>query len=112
MYLIERERYDELHAMIARLGRQIEKPMRPGRAPGIIDERVARRGDEEVLPMQLSSIELRTLVAAQIASGLVGQVAPDSPQTRIDEVVQLAVRIAKTLQNASIKSMHEKEAPP
>jgi len=62
--------------------------------------------------MQLSSIELRTLVAAQIASGLVGQVAPDSPQTRIDEVVQLAVRIAKTLQNASIKSMHEKETPP
>ena len=62
--------------------------------------------------MQLSSIELRTLVAAQIASGLVGQVAPDSPQTRIDEVVQLAVRIAKTLQNASIKSVHEKETPP
>lgn len=61
--------------------------------------------------MQLSSIELRTLVAAQIASGLVGQVAPDSPQARIDEVVQLAVRIAKTLQNASIKSMHEKETP-
>jgi len=34
--------------------------------------------------MQLSSIELRTLVAAQIASGLVGQVAPDSPQGTID----------------------------
>ena len=46
--------------------------------------------------MQLSSIELRTLVAAQIASGLVSNVAPDSPQARIDEVVQLAVRIAKT----------------
>ena len=53
--------------------------------------------------MQLSSIELRTLVAAQIASGLVGQVAPDSPQATIDQVVQLAVRIAKTLQNAAIK---------
>ena len=62
--------------------------------------------------MQLSSIELRTLVAAQIASGLVAHVAPDSPQARIDEVVQLAVRIAKTLQNAAIKSMHEKETPP
>ena len=62
--------------------------------------------------MQLSSIELRTLVAAQIASGLVGQVAPDSPQARIDEVVQLAVRIAKALQNVAIKSMHEKETPP
>jgi hypothetical protein len=61
--------------------------------------------------MQLSSIELRTLVAAQIASGLVGHVAPDSPQTAIDEVVQLAVRIAKALQNAAIKSMHEKESP-
>jgi len=61
--------------------------------------------------MQLSSIELRTLVAAQIASGLVGRVAPDSPQTAIDEVVQLAVRIAKALQNAAIKSMHEKETP-
>ena len=62
--------------------------------------------------MQLSSIELRTLVAAQIASGLVSQVTPDSPQTTIDEVAQLAVRIAKTLQNTAIKSMHEKETPP
>ena len=62
--------------------------------------------------MQLSSIELRTLVAAQIASGLVGQVAPDSPQATIGQVVQLAVRIAKTLQNAAIKSMHEKDTPP
>ena len=62
--------------------------------------------------MQLSSIELRTLVAAQIASGLVGHVAPDSPRATIDEVVQLAVRIAKTLQNTAIKSMHEKETPP
>ena len=61
--------------------------------------------------MQLSSIELRTLVAAQIASGLVGHVAPDSPQITIDEVVQLAVRIAKTLQNTAIKSMHERETP-
>jgi hypothetical protein len=62
--------------------------------------------------MQLSSIELRTLVAAQIASGLVGQVAPEAPQATIDQVVQLALRIAKTLQNAAIKSMHEKDAPP
>jgi hypothetical protein len=62
--------------------------------------------------MQLSSIELRTLVAAQIASGLVRNVAPDSPQARIDEVVQLAVRIAKTLQDAVIKSMHQKDTPP
>jgi hypothetical protein len=61
--------------------------------------------------MQLSSIELRTLVAAQIASGLVGHVAPDSPQATIESVVQLAVRIAKTLQNAAIKSMHEKDTP-
>jgi hypothetical protein len=59
--------------------------------------------------MQLSSIELRTLVAAQIAAGLVGHVAPDSPQARIDEVAQLAVRIARTLQNTAIKSMHDKE---
>ena len=62
--------------------------------------------------MQLSSIELRTLVAAQIASGLVGHVALDSPQATIDEVALLAVRIAKTLQSASIKSMHQKETPP
>ena len=61
--------------------------------------------------MQLSSIELRTLVAAQIASGLVGHIAPDSPQATIDDVVHLAVRIAKTLQNAAIKSMHEKDTP-
>ena len=59
--------------------------------------------------MQLSSIELRTLVAAQIASGLVGHVAPNAPQTTIDEVAQLAVRIAKALQDAAIKSMHEKD---
>jgi hypothetical protein len=62
--------------------------------------------------MQLSSIELRTLVAAQIAAGLVGHVAPGSPQATIDEVAQLAVRIAKTLQNVAIKSMHEKDSPP
>ena len=61
--------------------------------------------------MQLSSIELRTLVAAQIGSGLVGHVAPDSPQATIDDVLHLAVRIAKTLQNAAIKSMHEKDTP-
>jgi hypothetical protein len=61
--------------------------------------------------MQLSSIELRTLVAAQIASGLVGHVAPDAPQATIDEVVQLAVRMAKALQNAAIKSMHERDTP-
>jgi hypothetical protein len=59
--------------------------------------------------MQLSSIELRTLVTAQIASGLVGHVAPDSPQATIAAVVQLAVRIAKTLRDAAIKSMHQKE---
>ena len=62
--------------------------------------------------MQLSSIELRTLVAAQIASGLVGHVALDSPQATIDEVAQLAVRIAKTLQELAIRSMHQKETPP
>jgi len=62
--------------------------------------------------MQLSSIELRTLVAAQIASGLVGHVAPDSPQATIDGVAQLAVRIAKALQELAIKSMHQKETPP
>src|SRR5262245_12284897 len=60
--------------------------------------------------MQLSSIELRTLVAAQIVSGLVGQVAPDSPQTAIDGVAHLAVRIAKTLQEGAIKSTHRFEA--
>ena len=62
--------------------------------------------------MQLSSTELRTLVAAQIASGLVGHLDPASPQATIDEVAQLAVRIAKALQDAAIKSMHEKETPP
>ena len=59
--------------------------------------------------MQLSSIELRTLVAAQIASGLVGHVAVNAPQGTMDEVALLAVRIAKALQDASIKSMHQKE---
>jgi hypothetical protein len=62
--------------------------------------------------MQLASIELRTLVAAQIASGLVGQVAPDSRQAAIDELARLAVTIAKALQDAAIKSMHQKETPP
>jgi hypothetical protein len=56
---------------------------------------------------QLTSTEMRTLVAAQIASGLVSHVAPNAPQTTIDEVAQLAVRIAKALQDAAIKSMHQ-----
>jgi hypothetical protein len=47
------------------------------------------------------------LVAAQIASGLVGHVAANAPQATIDEVAQLAVRIAKALQDAAIKSMHQ-----
>jgi len=55
---------------------------------------------------QFSSTELRTLVAAQIASGLVGQIAANSPQSAIDEAAQLAVRLAKALQDAAIKSMH------
>jgi len=57
--------------------------------------------------MQLSSTELRTLVAAQIASGLVAHVAANAPQTTIDEVAKLAVRIARALQDAAIKSMHQ-----
>lgn len=55
---------------------------------------------------QLSSTELRTLVAAQIASGLVTQIAANAPQSTIDELAQLAVRLAKALQDAAIKSMH------
>ena len=62
--------------------------------------------------MQLSSIELRTLVAAQLASGQVGHVALDSPHATNHGVAQLAVRIAKTLQELAIKSMHQKETPP
>lgn len=61
--------------------------------------------------MQLSSIELRTLVSAQIASGLLIHVGPNAPQSTIDEVAQLAVRIARSLQDAAIKSMHQKETP-
>jgi hypothetical protein len=56
---------------------------------------------------QLSSTELRTLVAAQIASGLVSQIAANPPQSTIDEVAQLAVRLARALQDAAIKSMHQ-----
>jgi hypothetical protein len=56
---------------------------------------------------QLSSTELRTLVAAQIASGLVTQLAANAPQSSIDEVAQLAVRLARALQDAAIKSMHQ-----
>lgn len=56
---------------------------------------------------QFTSTELRTLVATQIASSLVGHVAPNAPQTTIDEVAQLAVRIAKALHDAAIKSMHQ-----
>ena len=61
--------------------------------------------------MQLSSIELRTLVSAQIASGLLTHVGPNAAQSTIDEVAQLAVRIARSLQDAAIKSMHQKETP-
>jgi len=73
---------------------------------GLVNPVGAAKQTEKVMS-QLSSTELRTLVAAQIASGLVGHVAPSSPQTTIDEVAQLAVRIAKALQDAAIKSMHQ-----
>jgi hypothetical protein len=33
--------------------------------------------------------------------------APIAPQTAIDEVAQLILRIAKALQDAAIKSMHQ-----
>ena len=58
--------------------------------------------------MQLSSIELRTLVAAQIVSGLVGHVAPDSSQAKIDEVVHLAVKIARRSRTLLSNRLHER----
>src|SRR4029077_1181345 len=57
---------------------------RPDRALGAKEDAARRRRGARTV-QQLTSTELRTLVAAQIASGLVGHVAPNAPQTTIDE---------------------------
>ena len=50
---------------------------------------------------------MRALIAAQVASGLVTglSLGAKSPDERIAELAETAVRIAKAIHNASVKSV-------
>ena len=54
-----------------------------------------------------SEAEMRALIAAQVASGLVTglSLGAKSPDERIAELAETAVRIAKAIHNASVKSV-------
>ena len=50
---------------------------------------------------------MRALIAAQVASGLVNglSLGPKEPDNRIAEIAETAVRIAKAIHDASVKSV-------
>ena len=54
-----------------------------------------------------SEAEMRALLAAHIASGLVAglSLGPKSPDAEVAEVAETAVRIAKAIHDAAVKSM-------
>ena len=54
-----------------------------------------------------SEAEMRALIAAQVASGLVNglSLGPKEPDSRIAEIAETAVRIAKAIHDASVKSV-------
>ena len=54
-----------------------------------------------------SEAEMRALIAAQVASGLVTglSLGSKSPDDRVAEIAETAVRIAKAIQDASVKSI-------
>jgi len=54
-----------------------------------------------------SEAEMRALIAAQIASGLVAglSLGPKEPDNKIAEIAETAVRIAKAIHDASVKSV-------
>lgn len=54
-----------------------------------------------------SEAEIRALIAAQVASGLVAglSLGPKTLDAEIAEIAETAVRIAKAIHNASVKSV-------
>lgn len=54
-----------------------------------------------------SEAEMRALIAAQVASGLVAglSLGPKSLDAEIAEIAETAVRIAKAIHNVSVKSV-------
>ncbi len=54
-----------------------------------------------------SEAEMRALIAAQVASGLVAglSLGPKSLNAEIAEIAETAVRIAKAIHDASVKSV-------
>jgi len=54
-----------------------------------------------------SEIELRALIAAQVASGLVAglSLGPKSPDDEVAKIAETAVRIAKAIHDASVTSV-------
>ena len=54
-----------------------------------------------------SEAEMRALIAAQVASGLVAglSLGPKSLDAEIGEIAETAVRIAKAIHDASVKSV-------
>jgi len=55
----------------------------------------------------LSEAEMRSLIAAQVASGLVAglSLGPKSPDDELAKIAETAVRIAKAIHDASVKSV-------
>jgi len=51
--------------------------------------------------------QMRALIAAQVASGLVAglSLGPKSPDDELAEIAKTAVRIAKAIHDASVKSV-------
>ena len=54
-----------------------------------------------------SEAEMRAMIAAQVAAGLVGglSLGPKEPNNRIAEIAETAVRIAKAIYDAAAKSV-------
>ena len=54
-----------------------------------------------------SEAEMRALIAAQVASGLVAglSLGPKSPDDELAKIAETAVRIAKAIHDASVKSV-------
>jgi hypothetical protein len=54
-----------------------------------------------------SEAEMRALIAAHVASGLVAglSLGPKSPDDEVAKVAETAVRIAKAIHDASVKSV-------
>jgi hypothetical protein len=54
-----------------------------------------------------SEAEMRALIAAQVASGLVAglSLGPKSPDDELAKIAETAVRLAKAIQDASVKSV-------